>query len=87
MTQIIVTLNEGAPTQSVRRAIGLLKGVSATIVVNTSADNDRKTLAQQKYVRESLTRALNEVKEAKRTGRPLKSLDEFLEEQRKEAAI
>ena len=87
MTQILVTLNEGAPTQSVRRAIGLLKGVSSTTVVKTSADNDRKTLAQQKYVRESLTRALNEVKEAKRIGRQLQSADDFIKELEMEEAL
>ena len=42
--------------------------------------DDTKTERQQAYVKESLTRALQEVKDAKREGRKLKSLDEFLEE-------
>ena len=87
MTQILVTLNEGAPTQSVRRAIGMLKGVAETFVMKTKTKENQKTLTQQKYVRETLTQALNEVKEAKRTGRKLKSLDDFLEEQRQEATV
>lgn len=45
---------------------------------------DLKTRQQQEMVKESLTRALNEVKEAKREGRKLHTLDEFLEELEKE---
>lgn len=40
-----------------------------------------KTQAEQeKYVRESLTRAINEVREARRTGKKRQTLDEFLNE-------
>lgn len=42
--------------------------------------DDAKTARQQAYVKESLTRALQEVKAAKREDRKLKSFDEFLEE-------
>ena len=42
--------------------------------------DDVKTIRQQAYVKETLTRALQEVKAAKRDGRKLKTLDEFLEE-------
>lgn len=35
---------------------------------------------QQQYVRESLTRAIKGVEEAKRTGKKLKSVDEFIAE-------
>ena len=41
---------------------------------------DAKTAQQKAYVKESLTRALNEVEEAKKEGRKLKTMDEFLEE-------
>lgn len=41
---------------------------------------DLKTRQQQEMVKESLTRALNEVKAARREGRKLQTLDEFLEE-------
>ena len=39
-----------------------------------------ETLRQQEYVKETLTRALQEVDAAKREGRKLKSVEEFLEE-------
>lgn len=45
------------------------------------------TFAQQKYIRETLTRALNEVKEAKRTGRKLQSAEDFLKELETESAV
>jgi len=55
--------------------------------MKTKSEESSKTLSQQKFVKDSLTRALNEVKEAKNAGRKLQSLDDFLEEQRKEAAL
>ena len=42
--------------------------------------DDEKTARQKTYVKESLTRALHEVKEARREGRKLQTLDDFLEE-------
>jgi len=49
---------------------------------------DLKTRQQQEMVKESLTRALNEVKAARREGRKLQTLDEFLEElEDEEAAV
>ena len=42
--------------------------------------DDVKMARQQAYVKETLTRALQEVKAAKREGRKLKTFDEFLEE-------
>lgn len=47
--------------------------------------DDAKTAQQKAFVKESLTRALKEVEEAKREGRKLKTLDEFLDELDKEA--
>ena len=49
--------------------------------------DDAKTAQQKAYVKESLYRALNEVERAKREGRKLKTLDEFLEELEKDAAV
>ena len=47
--------------------------------------DDANTVQQKTYVKETLTRALKEVEEAKREGRKLKTLDEFLDELEKEA--
>ena len=47
--------------------------------------DDAKTAQQKAYVKETLTRALKEVEQAKREGRKLKTLDEFLDELEKEA--
>ena len=41
---------------------------------------DTKTAKQKAYVKETLTRALDEVKRAKREGRKLQSLDDLIEE-------
>jgi len=42
--------------------------------------DDVKTAQQKAYVKETLTSALKEVETAKREGRKLQTLDEFLEE-------
>ena len=49
--------------------------------------DDAKTAQQKAYVKESLYRALDEVERAKREGRKLKTLDEFLDELEKEASV
>ena len=46
--------------------------------------DDAKTAQQKAYVKESLTRALKEVEAAKREGRKLQTLDEFIKELRME---
>ncbi len=46
--------------------------------------DDAKTAQQKEYVKESLTRALKEVEAAKREGRKLQTLDEFIKELRME---
>lgn len=46
--------------------------------------NDAKTARQKAYVKETLTRALKEVEAAKREGRELQTVDEFLKELRAE---
>lgn len=47
---------------------------------------DARTAKQKAYVKESLTRALKGVEAAKREGRKLQTLDEFLEELKTEEA-
>jgi len=49
--------------------------------------DDAKTARQKAYVKKSLYRALDEVEAAKREGRKLKTLDEFLEELEEETAV
>ena len=46
--------------------------------------DDAKTAQQKAFVKETLTRALKEVEQAKREGRKLKTMDEFLDELEKE---
>lgn len=43
-------------------------------------EKDEETERQKAYVKESLTRALQEVKEAKREGRKLQTIEEFEKE-------
>ena len=66
MTQILVTLNEDATTLHVRKAIELLRGVVSTTVLKTKDESNKKTLRQQAYVKESLERAFDEMKQARR---------------------
>ena len=49
--------------------------------------DDAKTAQQKAYVKETLTRALKEVEAAKREGRKLQTLDDFLEELEVEEAV
>ncbi len=49
--------------------------------------DDAKTAQQKAYVKETLTRALKEVEEAKREGRKLQTLDEFEEELKAEGIL
>ena len=57
-----------------------------TLGTKKDKTNDTKTARQQAYVKETLTRALNEVKEAQREGRKLQTVDEFIKELRMEFA-
>ncbi|MBP3789672.1 MAG: hypothetical protein J6I52_08635 [Prevotella sp.] len=58
----------------------------ASKLLEPKAD-DAKTAQQKAYVKETLTRAINEVKAAKRNGRKLKTLDELIEELEEEEVI
>lgn len=78
MNQILVTIDNEHPLQSIRKAINMLRGVvSTTIVKEPMLSNTQK---QQAYVKDSLSRAFNEIKTAKIEGRKLQSVDDFLKE-------
>ena len=47
----------------------------------------QKTLHQQAYVKESLERAFDEMKQARREGRKLQSADDFIKEQETEETV
>lgn len=79
MAQILVTVNEDIATQSIRKAIEMIKGVVSTSIYK----NTEKEMTQQQqelYVKESLTRAWEEMKTAQTTNQKLQSLDDFLNE-------
>ena len=78
MEQILVTVDSDKTLQNIRKAISMLRGVVSTSVVKEPILT--KTQRQQAYVKESLTRALQEVKLAKLEGRKLQSIDDFLKE-------
>jgi DNA replicative helicase MCM subunit Mcm2 (Cdc46/Mcm family) len=78
MTQILVTLDEGVTTQHVRKAIELLRGVVSTTVLKTKDGTNDKTLRQQKYVKESLERAFDEVEQARRGEHKMMTDEEFM---------
>ena len=82
MEQILVTIDDNQPLQNIRKAIKMLRGVVSTTVMKEPILT--KTEKQQAYVKESLTRALQEVKLAKLEGRKLQSVDDFLNELDKE---
>ena len=69
MKQILVTVDTNQPLQNIRKAINMLRGVVSTTVVKEPVLT--KTQKQQAFVKESLTRALQEVKLAKLEGRKL----------------
>ena len=80
MTQILVKLDEGVTTQHVRKAIELLRGVVSTTVLKTKDGTNDKTLRQQKYVKESLERAFDEMERARRGDHKMMTDEEFLDE-------
>ena len=81
----MVTIDEtDAATQSIRRAISMLKGV-----VSTSIFIPKKTVKtkQEQYVRDSLTSALDEVEKAEKGKVELKSADDFIKELLEDVAV
>lgn len=78
MKQILVTVDTDQPLQNIRKAINMLRGVVSTTVVNEPVLT--KTQKQQVFVKESLTRALQEVKLAKLEGRKLPDARDLLKD-------
>ena len=83
MEQILVTIDDTQPLANVRNAIKMLRGVISASIVNDSVASS-KTESQQVYVKDSLTRAMKEVKIAKLEGRRLQTIDDFIKEMREE---
>ena len=80
MTQILVTLNEDATTLHVRKAIELLRGVASVKVFKGNAEKVAEKRRQEAYVKESLTRAFDEVKRARRGEHKMMTDEEFMAE-------
>ena len=78
MEQILVTVDSGQPLQNIRKAIGMLRGVVSTKLMKEPVLT--KTERQQTYVKDTLTRALQEVKLAKLEGRTLPDARSLFEE-------
>ena len=80
MEQILVTIDDSQSLASVRNAITKLRGVVSTSVLkNTSLS---KTEKQKAYVKDTLTRAMKEVKLSKLEGKEFQDIDDFIEEMR-----
>lgn len=78
MEQILVTVDENQQIQNIRKAINMLKGVISTTVMKEPLLS--KSEHQKAYVRESLGKALQEIKIANLQGKHLQPVDEFLKE-------
>lgn len=76
MEQILVTVDTRQPLQNIRRAINMLRGVVSTSIVKDPVLS--KTQKQKAYVKDSLTRAFNEIKVARLENKELQSVDDFL---------
>ena len=79
MAQILVTVNEDIATQSIRKAIEMIKGVVSTTIYK-QGEKEMTKRQQELYVKESLTRAWKEMKTAQDSNTPSQSLDDFLTE-------
>lgn len=81
MEQILVTIDtEGQSLQEIRAAIKMLRGVVSTSVMKDPVLT--KTEKQQAYVKESLTRAMQEVRMAKLNGQKLPDARDLLKVKR-----
>lgn len=79
MEQILVTIDtEDQSLQKIRAAIKMLRGVVSTSVMKDPVLT--KTEKQQAYVKESLTRAMQEVRLAKLNGQKLPDARDLLKE-------
>ena len=74
----LVTIDDTQPSASIRNAIKMLRGVvSVSIIKESPLTIEEK---QKAYVKESLSRALQEVKLAKLQGKKLQDVDDFIRE-------
>lgn len=79
MEQILVTIDtEDQSLQKIRAAIKMLRGVVSTSVIKDPVLT--KTEKQQAYVKETLTRAMQEVRLAKLNGQKLPDARDLLKE-------
>ena len=78
MEQILVTVDSDQPIQNIRKAINMLRGVVSTSVLKEPLLT--KAQRQQAYVKDSLTKALQEVKLAKMEGRQLPDARDLLKD-------
>lgn len=76
--KLVVSVTDPSMVNKLKNAIKLLNGVSSISVMKEPKLT--KTERQQAYVKETLTRALQEVKLARQEGRKLQSIDDFLKE-------
>ena len=75
-----MTIDDSQSLASVRNAITKLRGVVSTSVLkNTSLS---KTEKKQAYVKDTLTRAMKEVKLSKLEGKEFQDIDDFIKEMR-----
>ncbi len=79
MAQILVTIDESITTKSIRHAIEMLKGVISTSLYDTEKKVSKKK-AQETYVKDSLGRAFDEIKQNNISNAKFQSLDDFLME-------
>lgn len=86
MSQILVTINEDAAMQRIRQAIEMVKGVVSTSILKEDTSSET-VLEQQLNMRESITRAFQEVKDAQTSGKKLRTADEFLQEFNSEQGV
>ena len=78
MGQILVTIDDTQPSASICNAIKMLRGVvSASLIKESPLTREEK---QKAYVKESLSRALQEAKLAKLQGEKLQDVDDFIRE-------
>ena len=78
MKQILVTVDTDQPLQNIRKDINMLRGVVSNTVVKEPVFTKKQK--QQAFVKESLTRALQEVKLAKLEGRKLPDARDLLKD-------
>ena len=75
-----MTIDDSQSLASVRNAITKLRGVVSTSVLKITSLS--KTEKQKAYVKDTLTRAMKEVKLSKLEGKEFQDIDDFIKEMR-----